>query len=141
MTEELQNGCTDKRFLEWTDRAWAHEVVYGTEQLPKLSGDWLEIVEEGLASLGITPDEIRVITQGEFLVVEFDSVTKGSYSAFLGTNYDLVVICHESDSGADIDGLMTHAAFWDYLGSFPNIYKHLKVSNGRHSYWRKADAG
>lgn len=133
----LTNGCTNPLLPEWEDHAWAHEVVFSSTQWSKLSANWLEIVE-GLTVFGVAAGDLAALNRGEFLCVEFGYLGAGdTYIAVLSTAADLVVITEDTEDGVDLQGLMTHQGFWDYLGSFPNIYKHLKVGNGREKYWQR----
>lgn len=137
-THKLTNGCTDPRLPEWEERAFAHEVVCSAVQIAGLDGRLRQLVD-GLADFGVEADVLATLGRSQFCLIEFDSmVCSETRIAMLATEGDLIVIGRETGDGLELDGLMTHDSFWAYLGSYPNIYKHLKVGNGQHEYWHTA---
>ncbi|WP_415912382.1 hypothetical protein [Neptuniibacter sp. QD37_11] len=136
---ELQNGCTDKRLPEWAERAWAHSVVNSSQQWSEISKEWFEIIAQ-VETMGATDDDLAALANTECLYVGFVSLDAGdSQAALLCTAADIVVLLYEYDDFTEAEGLMTHEAFWEYLGSFPNVYKHLRIGNGRQKYWQRPE--
>lgn len=126
MNDALQNDCTDKRLIEWSNRCWAHEIVFSTTQMKDLVGVSCDFLES-MAGYGVPPEMMDVLARSEFLHVEFETMNGASTRmAFLATEADFVAIGDDCDGVFELLGWMTHDAFWEYLGSFPNIFKHLQ---------------
>lgn len=136
----LNNGCADERLVGWSERAVAHEVVGACYQMASLNENWIAIIED-LETYGVLPAELGVLKCSEFLFVEFEAICgEGGYIALLATGADTVILCRDMSDGVEIVGTMSHHGFWAYLGSFPNVFKHLKVGNGQQKYWSGASS-
>lgn len=137
MKNELRNGCTDTRLIDWTKRAQAHEVTISTEMVTiDTSGNRRTSISERVSGSDMWND--NVITKSEGLFVTFNTFSKDLKTCLMLTELDLVILFDDYDDEWEFFGEMTRQQFWNYLGSFPNAYKHCfstACNNGE--YWVK----
>ena len=104
---ELSNNCTDKRLIDWSDCAWAHEVTH-TTSMTVINTENHDNVTERVTYSKIWNDSR--LHKSEALFISFSTMTE-SKTFLLLTALDLVLAFNDFDDGWEFFGEMTHQQF------------------------------
>jgi len=122
----LRNDCTDKRLIDWENKAKSYDIVHTTEMMP-------EILESRIARYLQHGVDLSHLIGNEYLYVGYSTIDF-DMAALLVTSEDRVILelgegkhCCNYEIPKDYHGQMTRDGngFWAYLDSFPNSNKYL----------------
>ncbi|OMH32766.1 hypothetical protein [Motiliproteus sp. MSK22-1] len=104
---------------EWEQRSITFEVVACSELWDHLPPDLHQQIQHAI--------QRPLEADQEVLFISFDGLMDKRYSAFLLTEYEQAALFYEKDGDVtnDFIGLLSPLKLWEFLESFPNIYRHL----------------
>ena len=104
---------------EWEQKSTTFEVVACTEIWDHLPPDLHQQIQQALNR--------PLSVNKEVLFISFDGLMERRYSAFLLTEYDEAALFYEKDGDLtnDFIGMLSPSKLWEFLDSFPNVYRHL----------------
>lgn len=121
----IRNNCKNHKLLNgWAEKAWGYQVVFTTSSSRIDSNDGSNMAHRVLQSPTFLESDIE---KTEGLFVGFDTFGGDSMDALILTDLELVLLFCNYEGGWEYYGELKHNEFWEYLDSFPNIKKYVKI--------------
>ncbi|PIE43041.1 MAG: hypothetical protein CSA50_07050 [Gammaproteobacteria bacterium] len=129
----------DKRLLDWSERAIAHQVVFETRVLKNLNeGGWKSrlFLRHILTTEVGKQTDTSVLKHSEALMIEFGAMGRKCSAVLFSEIATVALFVDISDEEVELIGFHDPDGFWQYLDSFPNWYKFMTSNCPRAAYWR-----